>query len=130
MVPKDILLPLAIFVALLLTASLHGLAASGHFPREHRTPSLSSGLGPTILFGSILVVIVCIAIGIGTTVRLIPWYAAIIGGGLSVLSAPLILQRFADNFVDGRGALIAFSIASVAFALLLIWIATSGTLHP
>jgi hypothetical protein len=124
MVPRDALLPLALFMALMLAASLQGLAASGHFPRQHRTAALASGLGPMILFGSIAIMIVCFTAGAGAAVRLLPWYAVIIGGGLSVLSAPLVLQRLPDRFVDGRSSLIAFATAGIAFALLLIWIAT------
>jgi hypothetical protein len=54
---------------------------------------------------------------------LIPWYAAVIGGGLAILAAPLVLQNFTDRFVDGRGSLMSFAGAGGLLALLLIWLA-------
>ena len=104
-------------MALALTSSLHGLAASGHFPR---TPADGSGPGPVILFGSIAAVIVCLLAGIATAARLVPWYAAVIGGGLAVLLAPLVLQRFTDNFVNGRAALLVFAAIGAVLALALV----------
>ncbi len=111
-------IPLVLFMALILVASLHGLAASGHFPRALR--SSASGVGPIILFGSMAVAIAGLASGIVAAVRFIPWYAAIIGGGLAILAAPLVLQRFPDRFVDGRGALLTFAAANLVLAILLI----------
>src|SRR3979490_220086 len=91
MLPTDALVPLAIFMALLLALALHGLSASGHFPREHRAPALSSGLGRAILYGSIAAALICLVVAIVGAWRSIPWYAAIIGGGLAILCAPLVL---------------------------------------
>ena len=34
---------LALFMALVLVLSLYGLTVSGHFPEEHRSPSLRAG---------------------------------------------------------------------------------------
>lgn len=122
MLSIDVLLAIFVFMGLMLAISLQGLAASGHFPREHRARAMATGGGPAILFGSIAVVTICLIVGIVTALRLIPWYAAIIGGGVSILSAPLVLQRFSDRFVDGRGSAITFTAASVALTLMLIWI--------
>ena len=119
MLPADALVPLAIFMALLLALALHGLSASGHFPREHRAPALSSELGRAILYGSIAAALICLAVAIVGALRSIPWYAAIIGGGLAILCAPLVLQRCPDRFVNGRGALLAFAGAGIVLALLL-----------
>src|SRR6267378_2372283 len=113
MLPTDSLVPLAIFMTLLLALALHGLSASDHFPREHRAPALTSGLGRAILYSSIIVALICLAAAIVGALRSIPWYAAIIGGGLAILCAPLALQRFPDRFVNGRGALLAFAGAGV-----------------
>jgi len=114
-------IPLVLFMALILVASLHSLAASGHFPRASR--HLASGLGPVILFGSMAVAIAGLGSGIAAAVRFVPWHAAIIGGGLSILAAPLVLQWFPDRFVDGRSALLTFAAANVALAILLIALA-------
>src|SRR5207244_7309641 len=53
MLPNETLIPLVLFTALLLVLSLHGLAASGQFPHEHRNPVLRFGLGGIILYGTI-----------------------------------------------------------------------------
>ena len=50
---SNAILPLVLFMVLLLAVALCGLAGSGHFPREHRSPDLTSGAGPFILFGSL-----------------------------------------------------------------------------
>src|SRR6478735_3402224 len=52
--------------------------------------------------------------------RLIPWYAAVIGGGFAILVAPLVLQQFPDRFVDGRASLLSFAAAGALLALLLV----------
>lgn len=122
MVPSEAL-PAALFMMLMLASSLQGLAASGHFPRAQRRPALASGSGTLILYGSMTIVAVCLIAGIVAALRLLPWYAAVIGGGLAVLAAPPVLQCFPDRFVDGRGAPIAFAAASALPALGLIWIA-------
>lgn len=126
MLTQDTVLATLLFMALVLGVSLQGLAASGHFPREHRAPVMVTGFGPVILFGSIAVAFICLVAGIVAALRLIPWYAAIIGGGLSVLSAPLVLQWFPDCFVDGRGSAVAFTAVSVVLALILVWITIDG----
>jgi hypothetical protein len=120
--PVDMLLPFALFVALVLAAALQGLASSGHFPREHAQAALASSLGRLILFGSMALVALCLVAGIAAALRYLPWYAAIIGGGLSLLAAPLVLRWFPDRFVDGRSALVAFAAAAAAAALLLLWL--------
>src|SRR5437588_3482998 len=102
MLPKDALIPLLLFSALLLVFSLHTLAASGQFPREHRAPALMSSLGAIILHGTIVIAIACLFAALWAAWRLTPWYAAVIGGCLAILAAPLVLQQFPDRFVDGR----------------------------
>jgi hypothetical protein len=54
---------------------------------------------------------------------LIPWYAAVIGGGAAILLAPLALQAFPDRVVDGKIALIGFATAAAVLAALLCWLA-------
>jgi hypothetical protein len=53
---------------------------------------------------------------------LIPWYAAVIGGGAAILLAPLALQVFPDRIVDGKIALIGFAAAAAVLAALLCWL--------
>jgi hypothetical protein len=107
---------LVLFMALLLMASMYALAASGHFPREHRSKVFTSALGSTILFGTIALSLICVFVGIFFVQARVPWYAAIIGGGTMVLIAPLLLQMFSDRFVDGRISLLAFSGAAGCLA--------------
>jgi hypothetical protein len=127
MLPLNALLPLVLFTALLLALSLHALSASGHFPREHRGAAFVSGAGRAILYGSMVIVFLCLLIGLAAAWHLIPWYAAVIGGGLAILVAPLVLQQFPDRFVDGRASLLAFAAASLVLALALIWLAAPAT---
>lgn len=124
--PTDAWIPLLLLMALLLALSLHGLAASGHFPHEHRTPALRSGAGRLLLFGTIAIAMVCFAIGITVAWRYIPWYAAIIGGGGVVLFAPLAMHPLPDSFVNGASALIVFCGASLLLAVAMTWIAIAG----
>jgi hypothetical protein len=116
---SNAILPLILFMALLLAVALCGLAASGHFPRQHRSPALQSGAGPFILFGSLALSLLCLAAGLWLAGRTIPWYAMVIGGGAVLLAAPLLLRPFPDDFVNGRVALIAFSSASLLTVVLL-----------
>ena len=113
-----------LFMALVLAASLQGLAVSGHFPRGHK--AVQTSVGSIVLFGSITLAIVCLAIGILETIRMIPWYAVIIGGGLSLLAAPLVLQWFPDGFVDGGGAPITFAGLGIVLTSALIWLASGA----
>ena len=125
MLTTDAILPLVLFTLLMLMLSLHGLSASGHFPREHRATALSSPLSAVILHGTILIALTSLTAGLWAAWRLIPWYAAVIAGGLAILAAPLVLQEFSDNFVDHRGSLLSFASASAALAIMLLLIATN-----
>jgi len=122
MLPGSAVLPLILFVALLLSAALCGLAASGHFPEEHRSPALRSPTGKLILFGSLALAMVSLAIGAALAWRTVPWFAIVIGGGAVLLAAPLLLRPFPDAFVNGRAALVTFAGASVLIVVML-WFA-------
>jgi hypothetical protein len=112
-------LPLVLFTMLMLAASLHGLTASGHFPRETRLPAMATGAGRAVLWVTIVTVLACLLVGLLAAWRSIPWYAAVIGGGGGILVAPLVLQWFPDRFVDGKRGLIAFAAAALVLTLLL-----------
>ena len=118
----DDAVPLIVFAALLLVLSLHGLAASGQFPREHRKPALATTLGAALLHGSIALAVVSVGVALLGAWRLIPWYAAVIGGCLAILAAPLVLQQFPDHFIDGRASLLSFASAGALLALVLVWL--------
>jgi hypothetical protein len=125
MLTNDAILAFVLFALLMLMLSLHGLSASGHFPREHRAPALSSPLSAVILHGTILIALASLFAGLWAAWRLIPWYAAVIAGSLAILAAPLVLQGFSDSFVDHRGSLLSFAGASAALAILLLLLATN-----
>ncbi|MFZ0104882.1 MAG: hypothetical protein WAL49_21605 [Pseudolabrys sp.] len=120
MLPEAVWIPLALFTTLLLFVSLHALAASGQFPREHRAPALMSGGGAIVLYGTIAVALISLLAALFAAWRLIPWYAAVIGGGLAILAAPLVLEKFTDRFVDGRTSLVSFAGAGALLAFLLV----------
>jgi hypothetical protein len=126
MLRSEAVLPFVLFAALILMLSLYGLAASGHFPREHRKPDLASGIGAFIFWGSLLLAVASLMIGVIAAWRLLPWYAIVIGAGGPMLVAPLALQRFSDAFVDGRGALVAFAGASLLLAGVLALMSRMG----
>jgi hypothetical protein len=119
MLPGSAVIPLLSFMLMLLSASLCGLAASGHFPAEHRAPALRTGSGRVILFGSLALCALCLLDGLALIWRAVPWYAAVIGGGAMLLVAPLLLQPLPDSFVNGRGALLTFSGLSLLMSAVL-----------
>jgi hypothetical protein len=53
---------------------------------------------------------------------LIPWYAAVIGGGGGILVAPIVLQWFPDRFVDGKRGLLSFAALAALLAFVLLWL--------
>ena len=116
------LIPAVTFTMLMLVAALHGLAASGHFPRETRLASMRQGAGPALLWASIVVVLACLLIGLFAAWHLIPWYAAVIGGGAGILVAPLVLRVFSDRFVDGISGLVSFAAAASGLAAVMLWL--------
>ena len=110
---------LAVFSTIVLASTLFGLAASGHFPRSHRAPAFETPFGQLILRGSIVVATLSTLTAFTLIVRIVPWYALIIGAGLAILAAPLTLRPFPDRFVDGRSALLAFAAVSGLLTLIL-----------
>ena len=90
---------------------------------EHRAPALASELGAFILYGAIAVAFASSPVAFFAALRLIPWYAAVIGSGLAILAAPLVLQQFTHRFVDGRASLLRFTGIGTLPAFLLIWLA-------
>ena len=109
-------------------ASYSNAASAGPRRSKHRTPALASGLGGIVLYGTIAVAITSLVVALLAAWQLIPWYAAVIGGGLAILAAPLVLQQFPDRFVDGRASLLSFAAAGALLALLLVWLSVDGTI--
>ena len=109
---------LALFSTLVLVIAVFGLSLSGHFPAEHRKPGMQGPLGRLILVGCIITVALSASIAIGLALGRLPPPAAIIGGGLALLAAPLVLQRLPDAFVDGRRGLLTLAALAAALAWL------------
>jgi hypothetical protein len=107
---------LVMFMALVLSVSLYGLTVSGHFPSEHRSEQFRTGAGAAILCLSMAATAAASVCAVAYAARTLPWYAGVIGGGLAVLIAPLLLQPLPDSFVDGRHGLLAFAAASIVLA--------------
>ena len=107
---------LCVFMGLVLAFALFGLTASGHFPAEHRSAGLRTGLGRMVLWVSIACAVVVLAAALLIAIERLPLYASVIGGGAMVLVAPLILQGFPDTFVDGRSGLVAFAGIGICLA--------------
>jgi hypothetical protein len=125
MLPAQSLVPLTLFTALFFAASLFVLAALGHFPRAARNAALSGGFGPALLWGSIVIVALCVSLAVIAAWRFVPWFAAIIAAGAAILIAPLALQYFSDAFVDGRRGIATFAAVDLVLALLLVWYMTA-----
>ena len=122
---NEALIPLVLFSLFMFAFSLYSLAASGQFPYDCRAPTLVTRFGAAVLYGSIVLTLASLPAALFAAWQLIPWYAAVIGGGLTILMAPLVLQWFSDRFADGRGALIVFSVSAAALAAVLLWLATT-----
>jgi asparagine N-glycosylation enzyme membrane subunit Stt3 len=109
---------LTVFMALVLVLSLYALTVSGHFPAEHRAPSLTTPVGKLLLWGTLGLCAVLVLLLIQFAWRHVPLYAAVIGGGAMLLAAPLLLHPLPDSFVNGRLGLLVF--AGLALCLVLI----------
>jgi hypothetical protein len=116
MLPLESIVPLCLFAGMTLLLALYALTASGHFPRAVDD---GGGINPAILWGSFVIALVSLAIALIAAWRLVPWHAAVIGGGLAILLAPLILQMFTNRFVDGNASLVVFSGTVAAVSLIL-----------
>ena len=122
--PREAVPAVVLFIALVLCAGLTALAASGHFPPEHRGASLRSGVGRAI--GAVscvmrreMVSALALLVGAAAAWALLPWPAAVIAAGAAMLATPLLLRPLPDAFVNGRAALLAFASASALLALVL-----------
>jgi hypothetical protein len=99
---------LSLFVGAILSAALYGLAASGHFPPEHRSETLAGRRGAVLLWASMALTGLAACAAVGLAAAVLPWYAAVIGGGTGLLVAPLLLQQLPDRFVNGCRSLQLF----------------------
>ena len=107
---------LATFMAAILVVVMFIIAASGHFPAEHRKPALAGPAGTAIIVGTSIIVAAVMLIAAVYAWLVLPWYAAVIGAGLMILIAPYALHPLPDSVVNGRGALLFLAVAAAVLA--------------
>ncbi len=105
-----------LFMALVLAICMYAVVVAGHFPREYRGHALKGPSGALFLWSTVVLAVASAGIGIYFAFFTIPWYAAVIGAGAMSLAAPLLVQLFTDEFVDGRASLLLLSVAAGAVA--------------
>ena len=110
-------LELSVFMATVLIIFMFVVTVSGHFPVEHRATALTTPGGAFLLWTTFLIAAVTALLAIVFVYRLIPTYAAVIGGGFMILIAPYTLHPFPDSFVNGRLLLILLAGAALLFDL-------------
>lgn len=108
---------LAVLAATWLAATLCGMTAAGHFPREQRRATMKTSSGFLMLWGSLVCAGVSALVAAFLAFHRFPWTAVVIAGGLSLLIAPLCLQALPDKFVDGRRGLVSFAAAAGVLAI-------------
>ncbi len=109
------LMALALFMATTLVLATFVLALSGHFPASDRLPALRGAIGTLVVWGTAAMAFAAFVLIVAFAARHLPWPAAVIGGGVTVLLAPIVLSLFSDAVVDGRSGLAG--LATVALAL-------------
>ena len=114
---------LALFMITVLMLALFGLTAGGHFPAEFRADDLKRGTGAAIMWTTMFAALLSGAITLVFALGALPWYMILIGGGMVLLLAPLLLQLLPDSFVNGRAALLTFS-GAAALAAITMWMST------
>jgi hypothetical protein len=109
---------LALFAATILSLAVYGLAASAHFPPEHRRPQLRGAMGALVLWGTMAVAGLTAVATLHFALVSLPGYAAVIAGGAALLAAPIVLKPLPDSLVDGRPGLLAFAALAAALAFI------------
>ena len=107
---------LALFMAIVLSVTVYGLALSAHFPAEHRSPSLTGPMGKLVLWGTMAAAILAAAAAVRLGWSFLPGYAAVIASGAAILVAPLVLKPLPDGLIDERGGLVVFAGLATVFA--------------
>jgi hypothetical protein len=115
-------LELIMFMMGVLMLSLYGLTVSGHFPSEFRADDLTRGAGAVIMWGTMLIAGAASVATLLFAWATLPWYAILLGGGMTLLLTPLLLQLLPDSFVNGRTGLLTFA-GAAALAAVTMWLA-------
>ena len=96
---------LGVFTLQLLVMTLLVLCLCGHFPIAGQQPKFKALPGRLLLAASALSCAGSIVVAVAFARRQLPIPVAVIAAGIALLSAPLLLQRLPDRFVDGRRGL-------------------------
>ena len=105
--------PTVFFGLAVLTAIIGFVMVSGHVPLHgrNRRPPL-----PVLVLA--LVSLAALAVAGTIAYQLLPWYAAVIVGGLALLAAPLIEQALPSRWVASSGPLFLAAIVQAAIVAL------------
>lgn len=114
---------IVLFAATIHLVSLYALAAAGHFPSGSRQGSMRSGLGTFVLWATMAVTGAALVLATAAAMRGLPWPYAVLGSGIAVLGAPLVLQSLPDRIVDSPLGLFALAVASMLAGGLLVLVA-------
>src|SRR5262249_56807075 len=106
--PRQAVVALVLFAALVLSAAIGALAASGHFPHERRAPALRGGLGGTVLFGACALLALSLIVGAVAAWRILTWPAAVIASGGANFGGPPPLRALPHPFVHRGPAPLLF----------------------
>ena len=104
---------LILFMAMALNVCMFVVVAAGHFPAHSRAAELRTLAGSLILWGAICIIVVSAVGAMYFAFAILPWYAAVIGGGLMVLIAPLLVQPFPNRVVDGKAVLLGLALLAL-----------------
>ena len=114
--------PALIFAVVTLVTMVGVVVLSGHFPRRARQTSMSGAASEAVLYGLGLVTIAAAFGSVHLAVSALPWYAAIIIGGLAIVTAPLVEQRLPVSLrVTTKGVALLSLLEISAAAASLIW---------
>ena len=109
---------LLVFSSLVLAITLYGLTVAIYFPKHARSET-PLDWPMRLLIGVTIPVIALSAVhAFGFALSRLAGPAAIIGAGLAMLLAPVVLKRFSDSVVDGRVGLVAFAVLTGLLAFL------------
>lgn len=96
---------------------------SGHFPRRVRQTSMPGAASEATLYCLGLTTVAAAFGAVHLAVGALPWYAAIIIGGLAIVTAPLVEQRLPVGLrVTTKGIALLSLLEIAASAASLMWV--------
>ena len=104
---------LALFSIVSLTVFMFVVVAAGMFPAEHRTSDLRGAAGSALLWISIVAVGAVAVRAVAFAVATLPWYAAVIAGGLMLLAAPFVLGLLPPRLVGNRAGIVGLATVGI-----------------